>query len=428
MSKTALAVNEVLWAVSGYNPVLDTFTPVPARVIVVLDQPMKVASTWLPEIKRWRTLKPEQLHKDGKPYYSRITFENGSEIMFLFHETEPMVFESLQLDWAVWDEPSPRFIWIALLRGGRIKGRKARFLMVGTPIGGGAWLREEIVEPWVNGELPDVEVFKYGTKENEKNLSEGYIENFSRYLTEKERRIRLEGEFSDLDGLALAHLFSRKTHLIKADEFRWPPQWPVVVAIDPALAKKHVAVMLGVTDQDQLVVLKELALKGTGHQFAEALKEWMQGYKVTDIVCDSLGSSELTGGSGMLSFIACLKDAGVRARATTYDEKQDDAWINMIQDVLIVPTEPDNMGNRHPRLRILDNCRGLINDIETVSWEKVKQEELYKPKLDIKKRDHIAALKYALAAQPRFDQGRERIIRGKSRAGLRNTDRTFKQR
>lgn len=385
---------------------------------------MKVASTWLPELRKWHPLNPEQLHKDGKPFVSRISFDNGSEVLFLFHETEPMVFESIELSFAVFDEPVPRHIWIALLRGGRTKGKPARYLFVGTPLAG-SWLREEFVDPWARGELPEVDVFKYGTVVNVANLADGYIESFSQYLTEKERRVRLEGEFADLDGLALAHLFKRSTHLIASASFKWPPHWPVVVAIDPALAKKHVAVMLGIDDQDRLYVLKEYALKGTAPEFAAGLKRWMQGHKVVDIVCDSMGSGDLTGGDGALSFIDSLRRHGVRARATTYDEKQDEGWLSLIQRVLAVPLEPDNMGRQLPQLRILDTCIGLINDIETVSWVKVRNEELYKPKLDISKKDFLASLKYALAAQPHFNKGKERVIRGRVSAGLNQTDRTF---
>lgn len=424
--KTALAANEVIWAATGYNPITKSYSPVPCRTVVVLDQPPKVANTWLPELRKWHPLRPEQLHKDGKPFVSRITFDNGSEILFVFHDQEPMSLESIELAFLVADEPMPRHVWIALLRGGRTKGRPMRALLVGTPIAG-SWLREEIVDPWAKGDLPDVEVFRYGTKVNEANLAEGYIQQFSQFLTEKERRIRLEGEFADLDGLALAHLFKRPTHVLSALNYRWPPNWPVIVAIDPALAKPHVALMMGVTAQDQLVVLRELRLKGTAPQFATELKAWMEGYRVIDIVCDSMGSSDLTGGDGSLSFIAALNKAGVRARATSYAEKDAESWLNMIQQVLSLPEEADNLGKREPRLKVLDTCTGLIHDIETVAWEKYRLEDVYKPRLDIKKKDYLACLKYALAAQPAFDKGNGRVIRTERPAGQHSIPKAFKR-
>lgn len=412
--KTALGVNEAIWAALGHNPISGTYYRVPSRVIVVLDKPEKVDSVWLPEIKKWYPLKAEQLHKRGKPYISAITFDNGSELLFMFHDQDPMSFESVELDFAVFDEPPPRSVYIALRRGGRKKGTVARFLIIGTPISA-PWLRTDLYEPWAKGELPDTECFRYGTEANKKNLAEGYIESFGRVLTEKERRIRLFGEFFDLEGLALAHLFKRDRHLIEAP--RWPGNWPTVVVIDPAMSKPHVAIIVGITPEDGLVYLKEMSYKGAPKEFGRRLKDFYAGYRVIDIVCDSLGSSELSGGDGVLSFIQVLRDMGIKVRATTYDEKQDEAFIQMIQQALAIPLEADNFGKTEPRLKIVKNCTGIISDIETVQWERYRNEDVYKPKLAISKRDFLACVKYALATQPRFTKGRERVIRGNGAAG-----------
>lgn len=430
--KTAMTVQEILWAAEGYNPMLNEYTQVPARVAVVLDRPEKVEQVYLPELKKWRTFKPEQFHKKGKPYYSHITFDNGSEIIFLFHEMEPMAVESLEIDFAALDEPAPRHIYVGLRRGGRKKHTQARYLLVGTPIAG-SWMRTDIYEPWTRGELPDHECFRFGTVVNETNLASGYIADFSRILTEKEKQVRLEGAFHDLDGLGLAHLFKRDTHVVQAAGFRWPANWPTIVVIDTAMAKAHVAVMLGTTPDDQLVVLKEMALKGTAPQFAPAFIKWVGGHRVVDVIADSLGSSDLSGGDGALSFITSLNNhmkqlgSHLRCRATSYAEKSDEAWISMIREVLVVPEEANNYGKREPRLKVLSTCIGVISDIETVAWERHRTEDILKPKLDMKKKDYLSCVKYALATQPSHKKGSERVIRGRVKAGLRNTDRTFKK-
>lgn len=424
--KTAMGVQEALAAADGYNPWTKEYTQVPARVAVVLDRPEKVDQVWLPELRKWRTFKAEQFHKHGKPYISRITFQNGSELIFLFHEMEALAVESLEVDFVVFDEPPPRFMYIGLRRGGRKKHTSARYLLIGTPISA-TWMRTEIYEPWTRGELTDHECFRFGTIVNEANLADGYIKDFSRILSAKERLIRLEGAFSDLDGLGLAHLFHRDTHLIPADKFRWPSQWPVVIAIDVAMAKPHVALMLGINQDNQLIALKEMSLKATAPQFSPVFQKWCEGYNVVDIVVDSLGSSDLSGGDGPLSFIASLQKHGVRCRATNYSEKSDESWISMIRECLAIPEEADNYGDREPRLKVVSTCIGLISDIETVAWQRHRTEDLLKPKLDISKKDYLAALKYCLAAQPHFTTGSDKVIRGKGKAGLRNSDRTFRR-
>ncbi len=417
--KTTMLVNEVHWAASGYNPVTGESSYVPAKIIVVLDNPAKVDDVFLREYRKWHPLKAEQLHKRGKPYYTQITYDNGSTVDFFFHLQEEMAAESVEWTDLFFDEPCNRRLYVALKRGGRSKQKLGRILFIGTPLAA-SWLRTDVYEPWVKGERPNVECFRFSTHVNKDNLAVGYIEEFERVLSDREKAVRLHGNFFDTDGLALVHLFKRDVHLI--DPPTWPQHWPTMVVIDPAMAKAHVAILVGITPEDRLVYLKELSYKGAPREFGRQLKDFYAGYRVVDIVCDSLGSSELSGGDGVLSFIQVLRDQGIRVRATTYDEKQDEAFIQMIQEALAIPSEPDNFGKREPRLKINRQCRGIIYDIENVAWQRYRNEEEYKPKLEISKRDYLASLKYALAAQPRFSKGRERPIRGNARAGLTNQE------
>lgn len=425
--KSCFAVNEVLARARGFNPWLNKNTPVPARIIVGLDQPMKVETVWLAEMAKWQDMEEVKLEKRGKPYVSAVIFPNGSEVLFTFHDSEPMVWESLEADFLAFDEPMPRNMFIALMRSLRKKQGDPKCLIIGTPISA-AWMREELYTPWANGERPDIDFFRGASADNIKNLGDGYIEQFGRFLTDKEKRVRLHGDFFDLDDLALAHLFDRKVHVIESAGHSWPASWPTVVIIDPAMAKPHTALLIGATPDDQIVVLRELRLKGTAPEFSVELKKMMQGFRVTDIVVDSLGSSDLSGGDGVLSFIASLNRHGIRCRATSYNEKSDEAWLSNIREVLMVPLEANNYGLREPRLKILSDCIGLISDIETVSWQRYKnQDDLLKPKLDISKKDSLACLKYGLACQPRFSMGSEKTIRGQNGAGLRQRDTTFRK-
>jgi hypothetical protein len=262
-------------------------------------------------------------------------------------------------------------------------------------------MRKEIYEPWSRGESGDTECFKFGTSVNKENLAEGYIESFSGVLSEKEKRIRLEGDFFDLDGLALAHLFNRQLHLLP--KFQWENQWPVVVAIDPHPQKAHVAVMVG-CHPSGLVYIKELSMKLVPRMFARELRKFYEGYRVVDIVCDNLGSSEMTGGEGFKSFIEVLNDEGIRCRPTRYDEKVDADWIDRLQSVLALPAEPDGFGQCLPRLRIFEGNAGIIGDIETVQWARYRNAEELKPTLDIGAKDFLSALKYALACNLTLDR------------------------
>lgn len=405
--KTTLGCNEVVWAVQGCNQVLETYTMVPCRAFIVLDKPEKVESVILPELRKWTNIDSEQLHKKGKPYVSYISFPNGSSISFLFFDQDPLTAEGLEGDFFWIDEPPPRPLFISLRRGGRTKGRIARYLMTGTPLAA-PWLRREIYDKWVAGELPEAECFRFNTELNRANLADGYIEAFSRVLSEKERRIRLAGEFFDLDGLALAHLWKREIHVIARPEY-WPETNPCIVAIDPHPSKAHHAVMIGADKDNWLHYMKELKRKEVPRVFAQSLKAWMQGHRVVDIVCDSLGSAEGTGGEGFMSFIQVLKDEGIRVRATTWSEKNDEDFIARIQEVLSIPEEADNFGRKLPKLRVWAGNPGIVMDVENVQWLKIRGHDEVKPKLDISNKDFLSCVKYALAANPHFGKGQEKV-------------------
>jgi len=405
MGKSALACNEAIWAAHGYNPITGQHYPVPADIVVVLDSPAKVSDVWIPEIKKWIPLKDEQTHKDGKPYISRITFDNGSELKFMFHLQESMAFESLELDFIVMDEPPPKWIWIALLRAGRKKNRTARFLLIGTPISQ-PWLKKYYAD-WQKGHFDDTEFFRGSTEANRANLADGYIENYAAHLTEREKATRLHGEFFSAEGEALSGLFSRHRHIINPSDMpAGYEQWPAALAVDSHTSKPTYACILIAGPDGQLYYAAERAAKETARQFAAFIKSnWMIKYNIVDMIIDSAAGSDMTSGEGFRSFLDVCRSEGVLVRPTSYEEKSDEDFLSRIQDALFIPDGGE------PKLKILSNCPGIINDVELVAWKPIKNTEMYQPKLEISNRDHLATLKYALATNLTWSNARRKPLR-----------------
>ncbi len=405
--KSTLGVQELLWWAQGHNPITKVTTKVPATIIILLDNPIKVDQVWLPEIRKWHPLDADcDLRKNGKPYVNQILFKNGSQVLFMFHDQEDLVFEGIQLDYLICDEPFPRRIWVALTRGARKKNSEPRFLIIGTPIGQ-AWIYNDLWKKAVSGERPDIGLHRFSIEANRMNLADGYIEQFSRNLTEAEKKVRLQGHFSHLEGLALAHMFDRETHIVP--RFVWPRGKPAVLVIDPHQAKPHVAVLIGATGDGRVYYIKEMETKSPPKMFARELKDFLKGeWRIIDYIIDSLGETPGTGGEGSLSFADVLRKNGVPVRSTSYDDKSDEDFIFNIKQVLEVPEEKDNFGRKQPKLAIIEGNQGVIDNIETVQWQKYRQHELFKPKLDISSQDYLACLKYGLKTSIAFvaDAGR----------------------
>jgi hypothetical protein len=399
--KTALGANETIWWLTGFNPLTQVFTKVPATVIVLLDNPIKVDQVWMPELRKWYPIDEScELRKNGKPYVNQIIFKNGSQIIFMTHDQEDLVFEGVQLDYLVADEPFPRRIWIALSRGQRKKGSDPKTLIIGTPIGQ-PWIYNDLWKKSISGERTDIGLHRFSVEVNRQNLADGYIEAFSANLTEQEKKVRLLGHFAHLEGLALAHLFDRGTHVV--DAFPWPRGKPAVLVIDPHFAKPHVATLIGATGDGRIYYIKELKSKNPARAFAKELHEFLKGeWRMIDYVIDSLGETTGTGGEGNRSFAEVLRDAGIPVRSTSFDDKNDEDFIQRIQQVLEIPQEADNFGRKLPKLAVISGNSGIIEDIESCQWQKYRQHDVFKPKLDISSKDYLACLKYALSTNIAF--------------------------
>lgn len=389
--KTALAVQEAYQTAMGTHPHRPNL-PVPNTGVVLLDAPDKM-QRWLDELNKFFDTSNWQFNKRGKPYVCEIVLPNGSIFDFMFHLQEDLAFESKELDWLICDEPPPRKPYIGLQRGLR-RTSGAWTLIVGTPLAQ-PWLKREIWDKWAKGERDDIECFRAGINVNAENLGKDYIENFSKDLTEQEKKVRLEGQFAHLEGLALADLFKRDVHIL--ERFDWPRAWPCVVAIDFHPSKPCTAILVGANPLDEFYCVKTFKSKSPPRIFAQEIKEWYKGYKLQDIVCDNIGSTPKTGGIDNQSFIEVLQGAGVPVRPTSYKEKSEDAWVQNIRDLLAI--RPTKLGDR-PGLYVFEDELELINEFESVMWARRKADDELMPYLDIGNKDFLSCLKYALATPP----------------------------
>jgi hypothetical protein len=416
--KTTILVNEIHWAATGYNPVTKAHATVPAKIYVVVDDPGKIGQIIIPEYRKWNDLPDEWLSKEGKPHYSKITYENGSEIHFLTHEVNLLKLEGVEMDYLFFDEPPPRHVFIGLFRGGRISDLKV--LLSGTPLYQ-PWLRTEVYEPWLDGERADIECFSGDTDDNP-NLAEKYKERFGRYLTENEKATRFRGQFFDASGQALAHLWQRKYHRVSREKLKWREGNPCVIAMDPHSSKPHHAVLLGVDRDNHFVVLDAFKDRAVAREFINLVigRGWLDNYKVIDIIYDSSGNADSTSGEGYRTFGEVVNEELKRqeygqARGTTYEEKSDEDFIEKIKDIVKVPEKPNNFGEIVPRLRVVDEpgniyLKGVETDFLQVQWQYDKKRGENKEKLEISNRDWLACIKYALATNLYFTKTRDKAF------------------
>ncbi|UOF79046.1 large terminase protein [Caudoviricetes sp.] len=405
--KTTGCLNEAIWTATGTHPYRET-SRIPNTTIIVLDDPFKADTVYITELRKrkWYSLEKLKLDKHGRPYTTEIVFPNGSNIVFMGHEVGEDKWESIQCAGVIFDEPPPRFIFIALLRGMRELGIKPWVAFAGTPRGKNApWMYRELYRPWKNGTDPEIECFGGSTYQNLHNLESGTIERWKKRFTAEELKTRVEGEFEFLTGRVFPE-FHADHHIEKP--FIWPMQWPVILALDPHVRKDHHGVLLGVDPDKELHVIKEFATPLAGRRAAEYIIKQCDGFNIRIGICDNYGSMPTTGGEDRKSFIDVFNETSRRLfskitiRATTRQEKSDDEWIEDMRDWLRL--EVDNTGMERPRFHIFSTCVKTIDNFESYIWDEHKGAQAEGK--DVKEKplgtdcDFLMCVKYGIATKP----------------------------
>jgi hypothetical protein len=421
--KTTACINEALWSALGTHPYRDT-GKIPNTTIIVIDDPGKADTVYLTEIKKkkWYDVTKLKLEKHGRPFTTEVIFPNGSNWQFMSHEVLEAKWESIQCAGVIFDEPPPRFIFIALIRGMREQGTKPWMMFAGTPIGKNApWMYREIWRPWKFGEDPEIECFTGTTYDNLHNLEPGSIERMKKRYNEKELKARIGGTFEFLSGRIFDTFYH--DHHVEQD-FDWPWSWPVILAMDPHVRKNHVAVLIGIDPDKEIHVIRELETSLAGRNAAEFFIRACEGYNIKWGICDNYGSMPHTGGENRKSFIDVFNETSRRLnsrvfiRATTKAEKADDEWIEDMKDWLRL--EADSGGSERPRFHIFESCKKTIDEFETYIWDEYRGAQA--DGRDVKEKplgtncDRLMCIKYGIALKP--DRlGEDRIYRRTKRVG-----------
>lgn len=420
VGKTTGCLNEAIWTATGTHPFRQT-SRIPNTTIIVLDDPFKADTVYITELRKrkWYDLSKLKVEKHGRPYTTEIIFPNGSNIIFMGHEVSEDKWESIQCAAIIFDEPPPRFIFPALLRGMREQGMKFWIAFAGTPRGKNApWMYREIYRPWKMGQDKDIECFGGSTYDNLHNLDPGTIERWKKRFTKEELKTRVEGEFEFLTGRVFPE-FHADHHIEKP--FDWPFAWPCILAIDPHVRKNHCAVIIGIDPDKELHVIRELETSLAGRRAAEFFINGCAGFNIRVGICDNYGSMPTTGGEDRKSFIDVFNETSRRIlsriviRPTTKAEKSDDEWIEDMRDWLRL--EVDNTGKERPRFHIFDNCLKTIDNFESYIWDEHKGAQAEGK--DVKEKplgtdcDFLMCVKYGIATKP-DNIGQARVIRRQS--------------
>lgn len=331
-----------------------------------------------------------EFNKLGTPNIRRIEWQNGTTTTFFSHEQEPKAFEGTNIDALFLEEPCPRDIYVASYRG--LRGNPNHFVAIAATMLDSVWLYTDFYRPWLEGNAPHIDIFTGTVEDNRQNVSSQWIAEYFGSLTSEEYDARFHGKPMILQGVVFKE-FSRKSHVIPSQD--WPQDWPVYVAVDPHTRKLSTALWIGVTKDEDLVVINEAAA-GSIEELGKKINEIEATckYRVVKRRIDNSGSGRDWDGRTALEIF--YHRCGLRFSPMRAEEKAVSSSIIKIKQRLALKADGK------PTLFVMDHCKGFIRDMELYGWKENANEassgQSEKPKKV--NDDYIDPCRYIIMSNP----------------------------
>lgn len=191
----------------------------------------------------------------------KIFFKNGSVIDVASHDQDIKVFEGTDYDFIHCDEPPPRNIFVAAIRG--LTDRGGILYITATPLAS-PWLYKEYKKA-ADGD-PLRWFCNVKMTDNAKNIGEGNAElgmkriaEFASMLDDDERAARMDGAFAQMRGLVFKS-WNHKHHVIPP--FLIPADWKIFESIDPHPQKAWAVSWTAETDTGHKILLRSEYMEG----------------------------------------------------------------------------------------------------------------------------------------------------------------------
>lgn len=206
------------------------------------------------------------LHKNAQGIVNEIEWVWGSKWLIKSYDQEWLKYESGTIDWAGFDEPPPRKIFISTMRG---LMKSAGPIELGMTPHSEEWLKEQL---YSRDDRRMVEIFRLPTRSNVA-LSKFGVDRFESFLTGRERGIRMEGDTDLHTGKCVPGFSARAPWVV--EEFDIPSEWLRVMVVDPHESKPDACLWWAVSpDGSESVVYDEVMdgrTRGSFRQTAQTI-------------------------------------------------------------------------------------------------------------------------------------------------------------
>ena len=329
-----------------------------------------------------------------------VKHESGETSFFdiMSYEQEVHLAEGWDGDWVLFDEPPPRELYIATVRG--LVDRNGLVLFTLTPLKE-PWLFDQIYNSKSNRIFSIVCDMRHNLERvnpltgDKIGLTEESIRNFEEQLTEEERETRLHGKFRYLAGRIWKE-WDREIHTF--DRSKWikgkenvavdgqpPHHWPRCMVLDPHDRNPHALIWVAIDETNQAWAYREAYL---AEHTIEAVVEHIRKVELEArekvnlrIIDPNFGPKKYANSGNTVrdEFEQAGRRLNYPVRFMFGDDHKEVARKTVAELLKYNPQKPLGLLN-HPSFHIANDLKECIYQIEHYIWEDYRDAESRDPR------------------------------------------------
>lgn len=333
----------------------------------IISDPTTLKEKIIPELKKWfpsnRFTEHYITEKQGKFWEAKWTTDTGFEFDLMSNEQDVKEFESTDLGWIWFDEPSRQEIYNASVARTRMGGL---IFWTMTPLSYSAWIEREL---YAKRDGINIEYIEADVEDNCKQhgvrgiLEHQNIERMIAQYPDDERESRAHGKFGHLLGKIIKS-FNRKIHVIRPFEMKYDDYcW--FMALDTHPRVDDHTLWMAMNKDGQKFLVGEYVGKGTASQLAAEFRRMEGGMRIEGRLIDPSAFNRDERGEEQ-SFGDKLLQEGFSFEPGSKDLIN---GIRRMQDAFSF----EMVGNefvKKPEVFVFDTCPVAIKQIEAYVWVK----------------------------------------------------------
>jgi hypothetical protein len=360
------------------------------------DYPNALTKAIMPKFKALAPKGMYKIRKNTQGFPTQVIWAWGSTCNFMSYSQDWLSYESGTFDWAAFDEPPPRELFIATLRGLMALAGPVRMAL--TPHSE-EWTLESL---YGRQDGTTIEVVRLPTEDNLESaggaLTQVGYDRYRSMLTPAEQAIRLYGETNLLSGRCVP-AFDAKEPWVCPD-FEVPESWLRVCIIDPHEEKPDAIVWWAMDPETEKSVIYDCVMsentRGNVGRTAATIRTMEResgGPPLRRLIDPRAARKYLRTSEKTIEDV--FRECGILTEAAPGVGVGE--GYKLVNAMFVL--QDDGM----PSCQVMEHCQQVISELKYLNW--IRDKRVYSLKRKTKGPDDmVACLRYLATWGPHYDK------------------------